>query len=163
MTFNKARNALFSFLPPKKSNENCYTMLIKPSSTGKLKNSIFEIPIIPQTLNINNQRTTSAESINLDIIKKLIEYSLKNVFFECNVYSYRFRDIAVRSQYGIMTGTAGYRERNVKSFKATSTSQLICTVHQFTDFYMKGKIIFFSGRCLVQTLCLVQIYLKIRV
>ena len=38
----------------------------------KLKNSIFEIPIIPQTLNINNQRTTSAKSINLVIIRKLI-------------------------------------------------------------------------------------------
>ena len=34
----------------------------------KLKNSIFEIPIIPQTLNIN-----------LRIIRKLIKYSLKKV------------------------------------------------------------------------------------
>ena len=34
----------------------------------KLKNSIFEIPIIPQTLNIN-----------LHIIRKVIKYSLKNV------------------------------------------------------------------------------------
>ena len=39
----------------------------------KLKNSIFEILIIPQTLNINNWRTTSAKSINLDSIRKLIE------------------------------------------------------------------------------------------
>ena len=38
----------------------------------KLKNSISEIPIIPQTLNINNQRTTSAKSINLHIIKNFI-------------------------------------------------------------------------------------------
>ena len=38
---------------------------------------IFEIPITPQTLNINNWRTTSAKSISLDIIRKLIEYSLK--------------------------------------------------------------------------------------
>ena len=43
----------------------------------KLKNSLFEIPIIPQTLNINNYRTTSAKSINLHIIRKFIEYSLK--------------------------------------------------------------------------------------
>ena len=41
----------------------------------KLKNSIS---IIPQTLNINNYRTTSAKSINLDIIRKLIKYSLTN-------------------------------------------------------------------------------------
>ena len=38
---------------------------------------IFEIPITPQTLNINNWRTASAKSISLDIIRKLIEYSLK--------------------------------------------------------------------------------------
>ena len=35
----------------------------------KLKNSIFEIPIIPQILNI--------KSINLDIIRKFIQYTLK--------------------------------------------------------------------------------------
>ena len=38
------------------------------SSSEKLKNSIFEIPIIPQTL-----RITSAKSINLNIIRKLIK------------------------------------------------------------------------------------------
>ena len=45
----------------------------------KLKNSIFEMPIIPQTLNINKLRTTNAKSINLQIIRKLIEYPSKNV------------------------------------------------------------------------------------
>ena len=45
----------------------------------KLKNSIFEIPIITLTLNMNNMRTTSAKSINLHTIRKLVEYSLKNV------------------------------------------------------------------------------------
>ena len=62
----------------------------------KLKNSIFEIPIIRQTLNINSYRTKSAKSVNLDIDWKLIECSLKNLFREGNVYSYRFRDIDVR-------------------------------------------------------------------
>ena len=42
-----------------------------------LKNMFFEISINPQTLNINNYKTTNAKSINLDIIRKLIEYSLK--------------------------------------------------------------------------------------
>ena len=46
----------------------------------KLKNSIFEMPIITQTLNINNLRTKSAKSINLHTIRKLVEYSLKNVW-----------------------------------------------------------------------------------
>ena len=45
----------------------------------KLKNSIFEMPIIAQTLNINNLRTSSAKSINLHTIRKLTEYSLKIV------------------------------------------------------------------------------------
>ena len=38
----------------------------------KLKNSISEIPIIPQTLNINNLRTTNAKSINLDILESIL-------------------------------------------------------------------------------------------
>ena len=42
----------------------------------KLKNSIFQMPIITQALNINNMRTTSAKSINLHTIRKL-EYSLQ--------------------------------------------------------------------------------------
>ena len=37
------------------------------------------MPIIPQTLNINSSRITKAKSINLHTIRKLIEYSLKNV------------------------------------------------------------------------------------
>ena len=43
----------------------------------KSRNSIFKIPIVPQTLSINNQRTTSTKSINLDITRKPIKYSLK--------------------------------------------------------------------------------------
>ena len=44
----------------------------------KMKTSIFEMPIIPQTLNINNSRITRAKYIDLHTIRKLIEYSLKN-------------------------------------------------------------------------------------
>ena len=44
-----------------------------------LINLIFEMPIITQSLNINSLRTTSAKSINLDTITKLVEYSLKNI------------------------------------------------------------------------------------
>ena len=40
---------------------------------------MFEILIIPHTLNINNWRTTSAKSINHNVIRKLIEYSLKHL------------------------------------------------------------------------------------
>ena len=48
----------------------------------KLKNSIFEMPIIPQTLNTNNSKITIAKSINLHTIRKLIEYSLENVLIK---------------------------------------------------------------------------------
>ena len=37
------------------------------------------MPIIPQTLNISNLRTKSAKSTNLHTIRKLSEYSLKNI------------------------------------------------------------------------------------
>ena len=43
----------------------------------KLKISIFEMPIITQTLNINNLRATSAKSINLHTIRNLLNILLK--------------------------------------------------------------------------------------
>ena len=45
----------------------------------KLKDSISEMAIITETLNIHNLRTTSAKSINLHTIRKLVEYSFKNI------------------------------------------------------------------------------------
>ena len=56
-----------------------HTLNLTLSLPEKLKNSILEMPIITQTLNINNFRTTSAKSINQHIIRKLVEYSIKNV------------------------------------------------------------------------------------
>ena len=56
---------------------NFFWFCLTLSVTKKLKNSIFEMPIIPQTLNINNLWTTSAKSINLHTLRKLVEYSLK--------------------------------------------------------------------------------------
>ena len=44
----------------------------------KLKNSFFEIPIIPESSNMNSLRTTSTKSTNLHTITKLVEYSLEN-------------------------------------------------------------------------------------
>ena len=49
----------------------CLTLLVQK----KFKNSIFEITIIPQTLNVNNLRTTIAKFINLVIFTELIKYS----------------------------------------------------------------------------------------
>ena len=36
--------------------------------------------VIPKTLKIDNFRTTSSNSINLDTIRKLMEYSLRKIF-----------------------------------------------------------------------------------
>ena len=58
------------------------------------------MPIIKETLNINNLRATSAKSINLHTTRS-----------KGNAYSYRFRDIAVRREAGIVTLPAGHRER----------------------------------------------------
>ena len=55
-----------------------------------LKNLIFEMTTITSTLNINNMRTTRAKYINLHTIRKLGEYSFKNVLGKGNVYFYRF-------------------------------------------------------------------------
>ena len=52
------------------------TVLLTLSVPEKSKNTIFEIPIIPQTLN------AIAKSINLHIIRKLIKYSLKKDFLK---------------------------------------------------------------------------------
>ena len=62
-----------------KIKETASRFFLTLSLLEKLKISIFEMPIITQTLNINNLRTTSGKSINLHTIRKLVEYSLKNV------------------------------------------------------------------------------------
>ena len=56
-----------------------FSFYLTLSVREKLKNLIFEMPIVSQTSNINNLRTTSANSFNLHMISKLVEYSLKNV------------------------------------------------------------------------------------
>ena len=52
----------------------------------KLKNTIFEIPIVLQTLKIYNYRTASAKPVNLDIIRKFIKCFLKNVTMKTMFY-----------------------------------------------------------------------------
>ena len=77
---------LVSFYTPLKTSENlsfkfyfryclCSLSLSVPE---KMKNSIFEMSIITQILNINNLRTTSAK-IYLHTNRKLVEHYLKNV------------------------------------------------------------------------------------
>ena len=58
----------------------CFTLFItfRAGKSRKLRNGIFEIPIIPQNSNIDNQRITRAKSPNHYIIRKFIEYPLVN-------------------------------------------------------------------------------------
>ena len=59
-----------------------YMSTLTLSLPEKLKSLIFQMPIIPQTFNINNSRTTGAKSINLHTIRKLIEYSLSKIWIK---------------------------------------------------------------------------------
>ena len=66
-----------------------FGQILSLSVPEKLKNSIFEIQIILQSLNINNLKTTNAKSVNLRTIRKLTRYPL-NTSYKGNVYSYHF-------------------------------------------------------------------------
>ena len=57
---------------------NFVAFSLTPSVLVKLKEWIFHMSIIPQTLNTNSFRTASAKSISLHTIRKFTEYSLKN-------------------------------------------------------------------------------------
>ena len=58
---------------------NFFLICLTVSVRENLKNTIFERSIITQTLNITNLRTTSVKSIDLHAIRKLVEYSFKNI------------------------------------------------------------------------------------
>ena len=59
--------------------EKWLTFKLGRFSMEMLENSIFITSIIAQNWNINNFKTASAKSMNLNSIRKLIKYSLKNV------------------------------------------------------------------------------------
>ena len=81
---------------------NFFRFCLTISVPQKLKTLIFEMPIFPQTLNINTLRTTSAKPISMHTIGKLIKYSLKNVSVKTMFTINSFRDITVQSQFGII-------------------------------------------------------------
>ena len=71
------------------------------------------MPIIPQTLNINISRTTSAKSIKLQTIRKLIKYSLKNLC-KGNVYSIVFEILLFKGKLVLSLFQQGTRSEMVK-------------------------------------------------
>ena len=77
---------------------NFFWFCLTFSVSEKLKNSVFEIPVIPENLNTSKLRTTNTKSINLHTTEKLITYSLKNfcvkgmfafTVFEILLFEYR--------------------------------------------------------------------------
>ena len=79
----------------------------------KLKNSIFETAVIHQTLKINNQRTTSAKSINLDIIRDLTKYSLKNVLMKTMFTFTLFKILLSECNSALSSAQRGTRSKRI--------------------------------------------------
>ena len=82
--------------------------------TGKMEKPNFEIPIFPQTLNINNYRTTGSKYINLDITRKLIKNSLKRCWWtQCLlVFLLRYFCLNLRRCCHKRSGVQGSKELN---------------------------------------------------
>ena len=89
------------------------TSYLTLSVLEKSKNSIFEIPVILQSLNINNQRTTCTKSISLDITGKLIEYSLKK-FCKFDVYFVVFKILLFEGRSVLSPAQRGTGRKRVK-------------------------------------------------
>ena len=86
-----------------------------------LKNSTLKIPINTKTLSINNQRTSSAKSFNLEIIKKLTKYSFTNVVSRQWLLSRflrysRFKVCRYYDHYRILQSNFNWKNRKCSDF-----------------------------------------------
>ena len=88
--------------------------MFNPFIARNVKNSIFEMPIIPQTFNINNLRTTLAKSINLHAISKPIEYSLKNILVKAIFTSTVFKILLFVGRFVLSPAQQGIRSEWVE-------------------------------------------------
>ena len=82
----------------------------------KFKKSIFENPINSQTLNINNLRTKSAKSINLDINRKVIKYYSKK-FLEKSIFTLTIFEILMFNSRSILPPPPPIHPREVQGAK----------------------------------------------
>ena len=71
-----------------------------------MKNSLFEIPVVPQTL--QNHKCKVYQS---GYHKKAFFFFFEKRHDEGQVYFYRLRDIAARRQVGVITDPVEYREQ----------------------------------------------------
>ena len=74
------------------------------------------MPIIPQTLNIYNSRTTRAKSVNLHTIRKLIEYSLKILAIEATFIPTVFEILMSKGRSVISPSQRGTGSERVNNF-----------------------------------------------
>ena len=125
-----------------------------PSVTEKLKNLISEIPVIPQTLIINNYRSASAKSISSDVIRKHIEYSGESMS------TLTFSEILLfRRKVGIFTRPTGYRER--KGWTSQSLVVYSCDGYKLRYLFSTGLkwrwfiTVYYSLRLSVERICFV--------
>ena len=72
------------------------------------------MPIIPQTLGINNSRAIRAKSFNLHTIRKLAEYSSKINSVKDNIYSYRFWELMPEVRSVLSPSQRGAKNEKVK-------------------------------------------------
>ena len=107
--------------------------------------SIFEMPVSRQTLNINNLRTTRAKSINLNTIRKIIEYSLKTAILKTifilivfEIFLLEFRSVLSPTQRGTGSESVKHLPWNVfaKIIKGESSIEKIvaCEICKNTGF-----------------------------
>ena len=117
----------------------------------KLKKLILEIPIIPQTLNINSQRTKIAKFINLKIVRKLIKYSFKKVPVKTRLILIVLEILLFESRLTVRLAQRGPGSKRIKlnnncslfssqvGLKANTGQQLIILSKTIRDSNCNGK------------------------
>ena len=109
----------------------------------KLKNAIIEIPFIPQTLIINNQRTTSAKSINLHIMRMLIEYSLSKVLVQVMFTLTVFEILLFQGRFVLAPALRGSGSQRVKSCRRKKQFQI--KIQDFAHYKLSSRLRFRSS------------------
>ena len=102
---------------------NFFRFCLTISVPQELKILIFEMQIFPQTLNINNLKTTSAKSISMHTIGKLIKYSLKSVRVKTMFTLTVFEILLLKGRLVLSPGT----ERVNMNFLSVQSSFFVIT------------------------------------
>ena len=124
-----------------------FSILFNPFSLRKFEKTesvLLEVLIIPQTLNINNWRTTSERYIILDTIKKLMKYSFKNACVKAIFFSPFLRYCSSK----IQSGTKCLRQALVCQFQFLFLKILLLVLTNFSFWEHKWALHFNSMKYL---------------